>query len=442
LCSLKIFIELKNLFKIFQQVFLNYFKQVIQCLKDVLKPALCEVTATWRLPSNCQLLRPSAEIPFAISGQRINLYALAELPPRAQSGFGEKRKSSSVKEFWFDEELDSCQLGDNMFCDNEEFPEYWGTDTDISTSDCEQQYDEVGNDREFDVGINRSNIVHGLAASSKDCDNEETALEEPGDQFETAEKIEPDQSHVEDISVENWRKIRNIRLYSSDTSTETEDECQADCENRYDFPKHLNIENISYMNTPEKESSQRNSDFNHNHYVIDSVTKYSGLEASHDVICNDVTHNDVIYNDVRNDEVIPNDLKSVHKSKENVIDCDSYEMDDDIEETTEITSDKTDSDWGSVLITGYIGPDIHRERIPLCLNGNSSHSISLHQMAAKKFINGMEATLDNTADSSRIEKDIAALSKESRVHSYMTSITIVDDMENTVCVSQTSWASR
>ena len=489
-----------------------YFIKVIQCLKDVLKPALCDVTINWRLPSNCQLLRPTPEIPFSISGQRINLYVSAELPSREPSGSGEKRKSS-VKEFWFDEELDSCQLGDNMFYedfnDNGEFSGYWGTDTDVSISDNEQQYDEVENDREYDVGVDRSNIVPRLSVNERDGENQEIILTKP----ETAEKIETDQSHVEDV-VKNWRRMRNTRFYSSDTSTETEEEFQADCENHYDIHHHkcFDIQNGSYMNPPETDSNQQNSDFNHN--MINSVTKYNGLETSDDVInnlahvaevttddvlenseglmgnktdaikfppyinasChlkNNIMHNDVIYNDVRYNEDIPNDVKCVHmtengeqadgirqkevdvktcdafssntinsvttKSKENVIDCDSYEADDNINEST---NDETDSDWAGVLITGYIGPDIHRERIPLCLNQNTSHGVSLHQMAAKKFIDGMEATLDSTADPFRVERDIVALSKESQVHSCLTSSMTIGDTGNTIGVSQDSWASR
>ena len=458
----------------------------------------------WQLPTNWQLLRATPQIPFSVSDQRINLYALVQLPSKAQSRLGEKRKSSSVKEFWFDEELDSCQLGDNMFLedfqDNGEFSGYWATDTDISTSDCEQQYDEkVGSDREYHVGISRSDIVPDFVADKMKDSDEDLNLEEPGDKFGSSQKTGTDQSNVEDI-VKNWREVRNIRLYSSDTSTETEDECQVDSGSHY----RLHIQNDSNMSPPKKHSIQENCDLNHNHYndvmnnlphvtdtrtddssartedMMDSntdvaTTKYgiSSLVASHDsrqlrnnTMCNDITHNDVTYSITCND-VIHNDaadrirqnevcmrsydVMSTHmnhtacinkSSKENVIDCDTYDIDDGINESTELTKDKTDSDWGSVLITGYIGPDIHRERIPLCLSRNKSRGISLHQMAAKKFIDGMETMLDSTPDCSKVERDIVALSKESRVPSSMTLSTTIDDMGNMIGVSQDSLAIR
>jgi hypothetical protein len=50
--------------------------------------------------------------------------------------------------------------------------------------------------------------------------------------------------------------------------------------------------------------------------------------------------------------------------------------------------------------------------------------------------------LDSTPDCSRVERDIVALSKESRVPSSMTLSTTIDDMGNMIGVSQDSLAIR
>ena len=402
-----------------------------------------------------------------------------------------------MKEFWFDDEIDSCQLGDNVFFedfqDNGEFSGYWGTDTDTSASDCEQCDERVGSDRE-EVGSVR---------------NEE---------FERVKKIVMTKSNVEDV-VKNWREVRSIRLYSSDTSTETEDEGQTD--GLY----HCGIPHIQYsktmdmndaMSPPEKDISQKNCDLNHNSVNIDEgmnatddvinklahvtdmrteycLAKTEGMgdknmdvattktsifpldtsgEFRHlnddvmrnDVICSRVAHNDVTQNDVTSVYFTDKDKqlgqKVIHakscnpfnvdinstfpikKSKENVIDsddfentpCDKYERHDDINECTDLSN----TDCGSVLITGYIGPDVHRERIPLCfdVNTNTSNGISLHQIAAKKFITDMEAILEGTSDTPGVEQEMITLSKESGVLSSMTSLTTIDDTGNLVGVYQ------
>ena len=403
-----------------------------------------------------------------------------------------------MKEFWFDDEIDSCQLGDNVFFedfqDNGEFSGYWGTDTDISASDCEQQCDErVGSDRE-EVGSVR---------------NEE---------FESVKKIVMTKSNVEDV-VKNWREVRSVRLYSSDTSTETEDEGQTDGLYHCGIPHTQHSKTMDMngaMSPPEKDISQRNCDLNHNSVNIDEgvnatdeainklvhvtdmrtehclaetegmadksmdvvTTKTSifPLDASgefrhlnddvmrNDVICNRVTYNDVTRNDVTSVYITDKDKqlgqKEIHakgcnpfnvdinstfpikKSKENVIDsddfentpCDKYKKHDDINECTDLSN----TDCGSVFITGNIGPDVHRERIPLRLdlNTNTSNGISLHQIAAKKFITDMEAILQGTSDTAGVEQEMITLSKESGVLSSMTSFTTIDDTGNVVGVYQ------
>lgn len=488
-------------------------------MKEILKPTLCEIKVEWQLPTNWQLLRATPEISFSPSDQRINLYASVQLPSRAQLRLGEKR--SSVKEFWFDDELDSCQLGDNIFFDdfqdNGEFSGYWGTDTDISTSDCEQQYDErIASDGE-EVGS-----VRDLVKDEMEDGKNEEHFEKSGDKFETAKRIAMDETNVVDV-VKNWREVRNVRLYSSESSTETEDEGQLDGLFQCGISQaHHNLDMNGTTSPPEKDVSPRNCDLNHNCYRLNSVNIDEGMKTTDDVtnklahvadmstencsaktegmmdnnmdvsttkavislldasdecrhLSNDVTRNDVIrnrgtYNDVIQNDVTSvyitdNDKQSIHfgqnevrakscnpfnvdmnsasctkKSKENVIDCDNfenmsyakYEIDGDMNEYTAL------SDWGSVVITGYIGPDVHRERIRLCLgeNTHTSNGISLHQIAAKKFIADMEAILENTSDAPGVEQEMIALSKESGVLSCMTSSTTVDDAGKLVGVYQ------
>lgn len=459
--------------------------QVIQCLKEILKPTLCEVKVDWQLPTNWQLLRATHEMPVLVSEKRINLYASVQLPPREQkqSRLRKKRKSI-VKEFWFDEELDSCQLGDNVFFedlqDSGRLSGYWDTDTDISVSDCEQQHNEQPvNDMEYDV---ESNPVRDEIKR----DDEVFRLDKSIDVFDNSKGTGTDQSSGKDL-VKNWREVRSIRLYSSDTSTETEDETQTD--------KNTNIFQ------PEKHLIRRNNDWSHSHYLANSVTTFRGAKTSDDVtnslarvtewigdnkclstkitndscqqsnnaICNDIAHHDIMYNDVKIGYIMNNgkqagEMKRQTKmfankcesqidmnygtrtkktSKENVIDCDlpddtlcnQNEIDDDIKDFTEIR-DRNDSDRGYVLISGYIGPDIHREKIAICLNTKTSSSISLHQMAAKSFINGMDVSLNNTCNNAGLEREIAELSKESRITSSMTSSVTVDDKGNIIGVFQ------
>ena len=492
-------------------------------MKDILKPTLCEIKVEWQLPTNWQLLRATPEIPFSPSDQRINLYASIQLPSRAQSRLGEKR--SSVKEFWFDDELDSCQLGDNIFFedfqDNGEFSGYWGTDTDISTSDCEQQYDErIASDRE-EVGSVRDLVKDEM----EDGDNEER-FEKSGDKFEPGKKNKTDETNVEDV-VRNWREVRSVRLYSSDTSTETEDEGQLDGLFQSGISQAHHNKNLDMNGTispPEKDVNPRNCDLNHNCYRLNSVTIDEGMKITDDVISkhshvtgmsaenclpktesmidnnmdvtttknsiplldgsdecrhlrSDVMRNDiirdcvtlpdVIQNDVTSVYITDNDKQSVHfeqneirakscnpfnidtnsisctrKSKENVIDCDNfenipcgkYDIDGEMNEYTELSN----TDWESVVITGYIGPDVHRERIRLCfgVNTHTSNDISLHQIAAKKFIADMEEILESTSDTPGVEQEMIALSKESGVLSSMTSSATIDDAGKLVGVYQ------
>ena len=462
-------------------------------MKDVLKPTLCDINVELQLPTNWELLRPIHEIPFSISGHRINIYASVEIPPKAQSWLGEKRKSSSVKEFWFDEELDSCQLGDNLFFDdlqdNSEFPGYWGTDTDISTSDCEQQYKE-------------KDAADPIKDEIENSDNE------------VMSNVETDKSNVENI-VKKWREVRQIRLYSSESSTETEDEGLVECGYEKNSSDHYNnFINNNTASPTEKECSKQNYVANHNDYQVNSYTTHEGLETSNNYVinklpyvmdtstddssakseeiieedvnistrstgisdscdgsdkCNDVTRynemDDVIHNDVKyaclrdkqTDDSRRNDVYSRNfneynrsstcinkRNKENVIDCDNLEniscnrekTNENIKESTTLTQENIGDEWATILLTGYVGPVIHREKIQLCLNVNRSSGISLHQMCAKKLIDGMENMLDSMPD--RIEYEIATLSKETRISSSMTSSRTIDDEGNLIGVSQES----
>lgn len=507
-------------------------------------------------------MRATPDIAFATCDQRVNLYASIQLPFTAQSRLGDKRKSSSVKEFWFDEELDSCQLGDNMFF--EDFSGCWSTDTGTSTSDCEQRDDDnvgarrkhigntrkdvennrrdvanarnvigmdwediendrknivdnqdvIGNNRN-DAGNDKNNIAkarNDIVDVTEDDDNEELKLQEHVDYFDkNTERFETRVTNVNDIA-EKWREMRNMRIYSSDTSTETEDECQIDYDNnRMTLDTNKSPDKEKIITYPPVVSSQRNYDLNCKYLLKKSVKTSGGLGISgnfihdqamdariditanniskitapnlpsdstnsrcigHDAICKDVIPNDVILKYVTRD-VIDNaawksadsDRKAISithskvhnvwnttlvgvdkKSKENVIDCDdlessqcsNHEMDDGLKVATPLNTNNAASTWGSVLITGHVGADIHREIIPLCLSANTTQGISLHQMASKKLIDGMEALIDNSlpADSARLKREIFTLSKESRVPSSMTSTTTVDDSGNTVGVWQ------
>lgn len=94
----------------------------------------------WELHESFMIHRSSQEIPFAFTGQRLNIFASVTLPTRALQRLESAKKelhhvSSGVKEFWFDEDFASCQLGDafpdDLRDDDEEFPRDWDSDSDI-----------------------------------------------------------------------------------------------------------------------------------------------------------------------------------------------------------------------------------------------------------------------------------------------------------------------
>lgn len=144
---------------------------MIECLKEFLRPTLCNVKVDWELPHNWCVIRPAPTIPYIVSGQRTNLYTAVVFPDKNHSSPVEETKSSSVKEFWFDEELESCHLGDELQC----------------------------------FKLEKSTL--------KSLRNDIDALME----------LNKSQLNLDD-AIKNWRETTQFHSTSSDTSTDTEDE--------------------------------------------------------------------------------------------------------------------------------------------------------------------------------------------------------------------------
>lgn len=496
-----------------------FLAQIIQCLKKVLLPTLCNIQVDWQLPDLFQVRRSSREIPFASHGQRLNIFASVSAPPGNWQPFGSTFQeahstTNGIKEFWFDEDFDSCQLGDNVpfsedLSDDGEFPRDWDleNDTDIrcqwsdfkplakESEECfsgtSADRDEEGSERRENDGIEYQDHV-GNAKTDRDADND----------------IDNNHCVISSFTKDIHSNSRgSINVYSSTTAHSSTNTCpesntNTSTSNHYST-KYSNIDNGQFYDSHTTLSTGINS----NSYTLSSASTlldtksiigsdtsdfsiplldYNSADQQH------LTKNDRTPLASSTEKYVPQDLvlhpnslsqktsrpRLTHLdhlpsiSSQNLICCEnsfgnqtakkyesllyknhsclSYggsrkpcENNDPprrsfVTEGNPVFSQSGNNYYpcerGIVTLTGFLGPEVYRKRIPFRLKPRLStkHRNDLHQMAAFSFIESMEAMLDNTQSDDVIKKEVVELSKSSGVPSRFTSQVAVDEQDKMI----------